>query len=164
MTDVRRRILAPVLLACGVAASPSAEAADRAAVERAVRAAVEPLMAEHAIPGWRSRCRGGERHVVTFGTDAPKGGKPVTQDTLFELGSLSKTFTATLGAYAEATGRLSLADPASRHRPELDGHPLGRARLLDLATYTAGGLPLQFPDEVSGEARILVTSGISGRP
>lgn len=148
------RIAASGLLALGLTAP--AAAAGPAEVERIVRAAVEPAMASNAIPGMAVVVlEGGRRHHVPFGTDAPKGGRPVDENTLFELGSVSKLFTATLGAYAQATGRLSLDDPAERHWPALAGHPIGRARLLDLATYTAAGLPLQFPDEVSGEAGTL---------
>ena len=144
------------LTLCLASGSPSAEAADPAAVERQVRSVIEPVMREAAIPGMAVVViENGRRHHFNFGVDAPSGGKPVTADTLFELGSLSKTFTATLGAAAEAEGRLSLADPAERYEPALAGHPLGRVTLLDLATYTAAGLPLQFPDDVSGADGIL---------
>ncbi len=149
------RAMASAILCLGLATGSygPAGAADRAEVERIVRAAVEPVMASNAIPGMAVVVlEGGRRHHLEFGMDAPEGGKPVDQNTLFELGSVSKVFTATLGAYAQATGRLTLEDPAERHRPALAGHPLGRAALLDLATYTAAGLPLQFPDGVSGEA------------
>jgi beta-lactamase class C len=78
--------------------------------------------------------------------------KKVTPDTLFELGSLSKTFTATLAADAQAQGRLNFSDAASRHLPELAGSAFDRIPLIALGTYTAGGLPLQFPDAVNDEA------------
>ncbi|WP_152091468.1 serine hydrolase, partial [Pseudomonas aeruginosa] len=60
-----------------------------------------------------------------------------------------KTYTATLGGYAAATGRLRLDETAQQVRPALAGSAIGQASLLQLATYSAGGLPLQFPDSVT---------------
>ncbi|WP_061933421.1 class C beta-lactamase [Aureimonas sp. AU22] len=152
------RSVASGLLSLGLCAASAgaASAADEAAVRGVVEAAIAPVMKAQGIPGLAVVVlEGGRRHHFNFGMDAPRDGKPVSEDTLFELGSVSKTFAATLGAYAQARGQLSLADPAERHWPALAGHPLGGATLLDLATYTAGGLPLQFPDDVSGEAGTL---------
>nr|WP_317527549.1 class C beta-lactamase [Pseudomonas mendocina] len=68
---------------------------------------------------------------------------------------MSKLFTATLGAYAEARGTLNLSDNASQYLPELQGSAFDHISLLDLASYTAGGLPLQFPDAVSNKRQML---------
>ena len=72
----------------------------------------------------------------------------MTPETLFEIGSVSKTFTATLAGYALAQDKMRLDDRASQHWPALQGSRFDSISLLDLATYTAGGLPLQFPDSV----------------
>ncbi len=96
----------------------------------------------------------GRPQTFSFGTTSPSGKEPVTDATLFEIGSVSKTFTATVGAYAAATGRLDLEDHPSRFVPELAGTPIDKASLADLATYTAGGLPLQFPDDVDSGGMI----------
>ena len=72
----------------------------------------------------------------------------MTPETLFEIGSVSKTFTATLAGYATAQDKMRLDDRASQHWPALQGSRFDGISLLDLATYTAGGLPLQFPDSV----------------
>jgi beta-lactamase class C len=61
-------------------------------------------------------------------------------------------FTTTLAAWAQARGRLSLDDHPARHLPALKGRPIDRATLVHLGTYTAGGLPLQFPDGVDDDA------------
>ena len=58
---------------------------------------------------------------------------------------MSKTFTATLAGYALAQDKMRLDDRASQHWPALQGSRFDGISLLDLATYTAGGLPLQFP-------------------
>ena len=72
----------------------------------------------------------------------------MTPETLFEIGSVSKTFTATLAGHALAQDKMRLDDRASQHWPALQGSRFDSISLLDLATYTAGGLPLQFPDSV----------------
>lgn len=47
--------------------------------------------------------------------------------------------------------RLSLDDHPGRCLPRLQGRPIDRATLLHLGTCTAGGLPLQFPDDVGND-------------
>lgn len=71
-------------------------------------------------------------------------------DTLFELGSASKTFNVTLAALAAERGLLSIDDAVSKHLTGLKGTAFDRISLIDLATHTTGGLPLQVPDSVDG--------------
>lgn len=82
-------------------------------------------------------------------------GKPVDRDTLFEIGSVSKTFTATLAAYAQLNGQLLLSDPASKYLPSLRGSSFDEVSLLHLGTHTSGGLPLQVPNDIKNEAQLL---------
>ncbi|CAO4141874.1 class C beta-lactamase [Methylorubrum thiocyanatum] len=121
-------------------------------MERAYR----PLLKEYEVPGLAvAVTRDGQSAVFTFGLADREGQRPVTRDTLFEIGSVSKTFTATLAAYARALGRLSLEDAPGRFLPSLRGSALDRVSLLELGTYTAGGLPLQFPDGVAEKAAMI---------
>ena len=125
-----------------------------------VRAVIEPLigqlMSQYAIPGMAVAVTlQGRPYILNFGVASKESGQPVTDTTIFEIGSLSKTLTATLAAYAQATGRLSFSDRASKFVPEMRGKPIDRATLLHFGTYTAGGLPLQFPDAVEGKKAAL---------
>ncbi|WP_295514683.1 class C beta-lactamase [uncultured Pseudomonas sp.] len=117
-----------------------------------VRAAAHDVMAAQDIPGLAIGVSApGLRRLYYFGTADRRSGQPVDAATLFEIGSLSKTYTATLGAYGAVTGRLRLDESAAQVRPALAGSAIGRASLLQLATYSAGGLPLQFPASVTSE-------------
>jgi beta-lactamase class C len=121
-------------------------------ISAAVDRAFGPLMKEYGVPGIAVAVTvNGRAHFFNFGIASKESGQPVTQDTLFELGSVSKTFTATLGAYAQISGKLSLEDHPGQYVPELRGTPIDKASLLNLGTYTAGGLPLQFPDAVNDD-------------
>lgn len=121
-----------------------------------VDAAVQPAIEQYRIPGLAvAIVHKGERHFFNYGVASRESSQAVNEHTLFELGSVSKLFTATLGAYAQAEGKLRLDDPASQHLPALRGSVFDRISLLDLATYTPGGLPLQFPDAVGSERQML---------
>jgi beta-lactamase class C len=61
----------------------------------------------------------------------------------------------TLSAFAETTGQLSLADTVSEYLPSMKGKPFGDITLMNLGTHTAGGFPLQVPDEVKTEKQLL---------
>jgi beta-lactamase class C len=91
----------------------------------------------------------GHAYFANYGVASRADKKPVTSGTLFELGSVSKTFTATLASYAQGEGKLALDDHPGKYMPLLKGHPIDQATLLNLGTYTAGGLPLQFPEDLT---------------
>ena len=121
-------------------------------VMREVSSAVRPVMKQYAIPGMAVGITiDGRHYLADFGVASVATGARVTPDTLFEIGSLTKTFTATLVAYARRTGKLSLADRVSDDLPELRGSAFDKIRLINLGTHTAGGLPLQFPDDVKSD-------------
>jgi beta-lactamase class C len=120
-----------------------------------VDAAILPLMAKHDVPGMAVAITiNGQASFHNYGLASRAAKLPVNEHTLFELGSISKTFTATLASYAQVQGKLSLNDHPGRYVPELKGRAIDRAALIHLATYTAGGLPLQFPDELEPEAML----------
>jgi beta-lactamase class C len=141
-------------LLAALAFATAAQADDR--LQSLVDETIRPLMAEHDIAGMAvAITRNGQAHYFNYGVARLDDQQPVSSDTLFEIGSLSKPLTATLAALAQATGKLTLADSAGQHWPELQGSQLEQASLLNLGTYTAGGLPLQFPDNVTDPASML---------
>ncbi|MCP5271035.1 MAG: beta-lactamase [Burkholderiaceae bacterium] len=127
-----------------------------AKVKSTVDATVRPLLSQHDIPGMAvSLTVDGRSYVFNYGVSSRQSQTPVSDSTLFEIGSISKMFTTTLAAYAHATGKLSLDDHPGRFLPRLKGRPIDRATLLHLGTYTAGGLPLQFPEHVADDSAAL---------
>ncbi|MBM9485660.1 beta-lactamase [Pseudomonas sp. ICBG1301] len=125
-------------------------------MRQVVDSSVQPLMQQQGIAGLSvAVINKGQVQYFNYGMASRETQKPVTEDTLFEVGSVSKTFTATLGGYAQATGKLKLSDKASEHLSALTGSAFDGISLLQLATYTAGGLPLQFPDAADSAATML---------
>lgn len=144
------------LALCACLGTTTAHAVDDAHIRAAVDKAIRPLMSHHDIPGMAVALTvNGRDYVFNYGTTASQAGAPVADTTLFEVGSVTKTLTATLAAYAASTGRLSWSAHPSRYVPALKGTAIDKATVLHLATYTAGGLPLQFPDAVEGDAATL---------
>ncbi|PIA70022.1 PRC family class C beta-lactamase [Pseudomonas sediminis] len=149
-----RHLYRPLFAALALLAASHTQAAP--SLETQVDAAAKSMMQTYAIPGMAiAISHKGQSHFFEYGVASRESGQAVDRHTLFELGSISKLFTATLGAYAEARGTLNLSDNASQYLPELRGTAFEHISLLDLATYTPGGLPLQFPDAVSNERQML---------
>ncbi|WP_244575407.1 class C beta-lactamase [Rhizobium sp. 11515TR] len=134
----------------------AAEVDDREQLERAVNEIIRPLMKNNDVPGMAIAITvKGKRYIFNYGVASKESGQKVTNDTIFELGSISKTFTAALGSYAQISGKLSFSDKATKYMPELAGTSFDRISLLDLATYSAGGLPLQFPNGVTDQGKMV---------
>jgi beta-lactamase class C len=125
-------------------------------IKRTVDAAIRPLMAKDGIHGMAvGIVVGGKPYVYDYGVASTETGKPVTRDTLFELGSISKTFTATLASYAQVSGDLSLSDTTGKYLPVLQGSQFGNVKLVNLGTHTPGGLPLQVPDDIHNNDELM---------
>ncbi|MES3025627.1 MAG: serine hydrolase [Pseudomonadota bacterium] len=80
-----------------------------------------------------------ERQVSAFGVVSRAAPRVPDADTVYEIGSVSKTFTALLLSDAAARGQLKLDDPVGKLLPAyLVPHYRGQAiSLLDLATQTS---------------------------
>lgn len=158
MVGMLRFALTMCALSWSLAAASPVGAARRPddTLARAVRDAVTPVMQANGIPGMSvAITRDGHARVFHFGVASRESRVPVNERTLFEVGSVSKTFTATLASWAVERGKLAWDDPVSRHLPALKGSSFGDVRVKHLATHTPGGLPLQVPDEVRDDQQLL---------
>jgi CubicO group peptidase (beta-lactamase class C family) len=83
---------------------------------------------------------GGFEFCYCFGTTGKEGASLITGDTLFEIGSLTKVFTALLLADMAQAGEVNLQDPLGKHLPAGTVLPKrGEAITLQhLATHTSG--------------------------
>ena len=154
MTTIKLGLTTAILfsLTATVFAADGEQARIAAAVDKAIR----PIMGEYKVPGMAIAVTvDGQHYFVNYGVASKETKAPVTENTLFELGSISKTFAGTLASYAQVLGKLSFDDHPGKYMPDLSGSAIDKATLLNLATYTAGGLPLQFPDEVKSNADML---------
>jgi beta-lactamase class C len=143
-------------IACTIATASHAADDQKDRIKTAVDHAMAPVIAHNGIRGMAVGIVDGDEHYVfNYGVASTETGKPVTNETLFELGSVSKTLTATLASYAQVRGYLSLSDPTSRFLPSLQNSPFGNVTLLNLGTHTPGGLPLQVPDNISNNEQLM---------
>jgi D-alanyl-D-alanine-carboxypeptidase/D-alanyl-D-alanine-endopeptidase len=88
--------------------------------------------------------------VTIYGDTGGPDKRPLNGDTVFEIASVTKVFTALLLADMVRTGELALTDPVARYLPAGTQLPERNGRaitLVDLATHTAG-LPL-MPDNLT---------------
>ncbi len=89
------------------------------------------------------------RRLITYGQLNPGDPRPLDGDTVFEIGSVTKIFTALLLADMVRNGELHLDDPVGKYLPSTVHVPERNGRaitLLDLATQTSG-LPF-FPSDI----------------
>jgi len=81
------------------------------------------------------------RRLVSYGQADDNGNRALDGDTVFEIGSVTKVFTALLLTDMVVRGEVALADPMTKYLPagvkmhELGGRPI---TLIDLATHTSG--------------------------
>lgn len=138
------------------AAGPAFARTELPYMDQVVNEAARAVMRQHDIPGMAIAITDqGRQSFYNYGVGSLQTQQAVTRDTLFELGSISKTFTATLATYAQANGQLALSDSPARFLPELAGSEFAKLTLVNLGTHTTGGFPLQVPDEVRNETQLM---------
>lgn len=81
------------------------------------------------------------RRIVAYGNHDRSGKRPVKGDTVFEIGSVTKVFTALLLADAVQRGEVALSDPISKYLPANVKAPERGGKkitLQDLAMHVSG--------------------------
>jgi CubicO group peptidase (beta-lactamase class C family) len=119
----------------------------KSAIDKKVDSAARPYIQKANTVGLSiGIIKDGKTYTYNYG-ETKKGNKRLpTDNTIFELGSITKTFTATLLAYYVNEGKISLTDPITKYLPDsLARNPqLQRITLVNLSNHTSG-LP-SLPD------------------
>ena len=96
----------------------------------------------------------GEEHVAGFGVTSTENRLEVTPDTLFQIGSITKTFTATAVMRLVERGELDLDSAVRTYLPALklkDDEVAARVTMRHLLTHTGGWIGDYFDDFGSGD-------------
>jgi beta-lactamase class C len=125
------------LLAGSNMAAPTSGAVDiQKIVTHEIRDILPPSEAGGAAVAVRFR---GRTHFFNYGFADRARARPITSDSLFNLGSLGKLFDAILLAGAVQRRELALDDPVATYVGELaDGGDIKRVTLGQLAVHTSG--------------------------
>jgi len=92
------------------------------------------------------------RRIISSGHRSANDARPPDGDTVFEIGSLTKVFTALLLADMVDAGQIALADPVAKYLPSDIKVPERNGRsitFVDLATHTSG-LPFMPENAAAG--------------
>ncbi|MFJ8631456.1 serine hydrolase domain-containing protein [Streptomyces sp. NPDC093568] len=138
----RTALVATTAVALSVAlAAPALAAAPAGTGHEATRKAVKAAVRE-GVPGVTVTAKDGHgTWSATAGVGNLKTGEPRSADDRYRVGSITKTFVATVLLQLEAEGRLSLDDTVERWLPGLvrgNGHDGGRITLRRLLNHTSG--------------------------
>jgi CubicO group peptidase (beta-lactamase class C family) len=132
-------------------------------------AKVEGAMTEYRIPGVAVAVYfQGQEHVRGYGVTNVDYPQPVDGDTVFRIGSVTKTFTATTVMRLVDQGRLALDAPVRTYLPDLrlaDEMVAARMTVRQLLNHSAGWLGEYYPDFGRGaDALAKYTAGLEQLP
>ena len=125
-----------------------------AAVPAALAAKIEEWMAHYGVPGVAVGVyHNGEEQIGAWGVTSVLTQQAVTTDTLFQIGSTSKTFCGTAAQVLAEQGRLDLDAPLRTYLPDLhlkDADATAQATMRHCLTHVGGWLGDYFDDTGSG--------------
>jgi beta-lactamase class C len=154
MSKLRKLLSATLLLfySIGINAAPTSPAAadPNAAI---IQQTVAAFMQKNNIPGVAVEVyQDGKAYSYYVGYADRDKKTPVTKDTIFEVGSISKIMTSVLLAQEIDSATVALNDPITKYMPQLP-ESFDNVSLLNLATHTSG-LPFNVPEAVKNEAEL----------
>ncbi len=130
----------------------------RSEISRALAAVVKPAMKKYEVPGVSVGIAVGEEdHSFGFGTTNIEFGLPVDADTLFQIGSTTKTFTGTVVMTLVEAGKIDLDAKVVEYLPKFrlpDAKVASKVTVRHLLTHTAGWRGDLFPDTGRGDDAI----------
>jgi len=116
---------------------------------------LEGLLAEHGVPGASVAVEHHGTRVTRVAGLLHRGtGAPVLADSIFQIGSVTKVWTATLVMQLVAEGRVGLDDPVRRHLPGFriaDEDASEEITIRQLLTHTSGFEGDIFTDTGKGD-------------
>src|SRR2546430_332093 len=125
----------------GVLLAAGAARAQQVNVEQIVAQKVQPILPENGKGGGVAVAvrMNGTTSFFNYGFANNAQNRRVTEDSIFNLGSVGKVFATTLLAQAVKQGELSLDDPVAKYVTELQrGDDIRRVTLGQLASHTSG--------------------------
>ena len=140
---VRRRALPKIAIAMTIAAlTRPGRALDPPRSDPALAAKLDAIFGQYGqagTPGCAVGIRRGDAPAFAagYGAASLEQSVPITADTVFDIGSAAKQFTAASVVLLEEDGKLSLDDPLSRFVPELPEWSR-RTTLSQLLHHTSG--------------------------
>jgi CubicO group peptidase (beta-lactamase class C family) len=148
-------LLSVFLLLAGPAGAQGQESPDVARVRAWLDSHVPVMMREAGLPGFSiAIVRDGRTvYAAGFGARDPQKNLPATPDTLFGIGSVTKSFVAVAILQLAEQGKLTLDDPVSKYVPLELGRPGQPITIRHLLTHSPG-----FPN--LGTSTILISRGL----
>lgn len=124
-----------------------------------VLAARDGVVVEHEAVGHQFRYSGWDEETQTPVELPPEDWEPMTKDTIFDLASISKLFTATVAGRLLDDGLLDLQARVVDHLPEFDGVDPAKTPITiwQLLSHTSGMIAFtNLYDEPDDESRMAV--------
>ncbi len=157
-------LIQSVFTGCGRKPDPSSAGSGKPLKER-VQQVVEPLI-EH---GWAQGIvvgvtQQGKEQYFSFGKIGDGSGKQPDENSVFEIGSMTKVFTAILLSEMDQQAEISMEDTVDMHLPddwEFPDVPKANLTLADLASHTSG-LPV-IPGNFWKEGDNIFDSNLAGK-
>jgi beta-lactamase class C len=116
-------------------------------VDRIISHGIAPMIAPNGAGGVAVVAQiGGRNLFFNYGFADNSEKRPITSDSLFNVGSVRKIFEATLVAQAVLRGELKLDEPVAKYVTELHGDYIRQITIGQLVSHTSGlVLPTDHP-------------------